>query len=76
MREMLMKPNAKFSKMDKSFWAAVRTISQEVGYTIRGKKLIKVPSVEGIVNAFDNISLDKEKIIDLNGSPTVDFQII
>lgn len=68
---MLMKPNAKFSKMDKSFWAAIRTISQEVGYTIRGKKLIKVPTVEKIVDAFDKLSLDKKKIIDQNGSPTI-----
>jgi len=73
---MLMKANAKFRKMAKSFWAAVRTISQEVGYTIRGKKLIKVPTVKEIVNAFDNLSLDKEKIIDQNGSPTTITKVL
>ncbi len=65
-----MKPNTKFSKMDKSFWAAVRTISQETGYTDRRTKLIKVPTVNNIVKAFDELSLDQERIIDQNGSPT------
>jgi len=71
-----MKPNIKFSKMDKSFWAAVRTISQEVGYTIRGKKLIKVPAVEEIVNAFNNLSLKKEEIIDQNETPTTITKVL
>ena len=65
-----MKPNPKFSKKSKSFWAAVRTISQEVGYTIRGKKLIRVPNVDEIVNAFNKLSLDRNKIIDKNGVAT------
>ena len=65
-----MKPNSKFSNKDKSFWAAVRTISQEVGYTIRGKKLIRVPAIDEIYDAFNKLSLDREKIIDKNGKPT------
>ncbi len=65
-----MKPNSKFNNKNKSFWAAVRTISQEVGYTIRGKKLIKVPAIDEIADAFDKLSLDREKIIDENGKPT------
>ena len=28
-----------------SFWANVRTISQEVGYTVRGKGLVRVPTI-------------------------------
>jgi len=65
-----MKPNSKFRNKNKPFWAAVRTISQEVGYTIRGKKLIRVPTIEDIVDAFDKLSLDRKKIIDENGNST------
>ena len=65
-----MKPNSKFSHKNKSFWAAVRTISQKVGYTIRGKKLIRVPAIDEIADAFDKLSLDREKIINKDGKPT------
>jgi len=39
-----MKPNDSFLKLPKRFWASVRLISQEVGYTQRATKQIKVPS--------------------------------
>ncbi len=65
-----MKPNVKFCKRDKSFWAAVRSINQAVGYTIRREKLIKVPTVMEIANTFDGLSLDKGKIVNQDRSPT------
>lgn len=58
-----MKPNPKFSGRDKSFWAAVRTISQSVGYTVRGKKIIKVPSIEQMVTSFKKLSLDENLLL-------------
>ena len=40
-----MKPNPRFLNLPKDFWANVRLVSQEVGYTVRGQKEIKVPSL-------------------------------
>ena len=41
-----MKPDQRFLKQPKHFWASVRTISQQVGYTERGTGRIRVPSPE------------------------------
>ncbi len=65
-----MKANAEFRNKDMSFWAAVRSISQKVGYTVRGKEIVKVPSVEEIVKAFKVLSLDDSKIAGEDGKPT------
>ena len=40
-----MEPNSIFLNLPKNFWASVRLISQEVGYTERGTGRIKVPTV-------------------------------
>lgn len=58
-----MKPNPKFSNLSKSFWATVRSLSQAIGYTIRGKGQIKVPTVKEISNAFADLGLDQQKLI-------------
>jgi hypothetical protein len=52
--------------MPKSFWASVRSISQSVGYTIRGKGTVKVPSIEEIRTAFIKLSLDPKAINEEN----------
>ncbi len=65
-----MKANAEFRNKDMSFWAAVRSISQKVGYTVRGKGIVKVPSIEEIVKAFKFLSLDDSKIAGEDGKPT------
>ncbi len=44
-----MKPNSRFNNKEKAFWAAVRTISQSTGYTIRGKGQIKVPTLKRLL---------------------------
>lgn len=64
-----MKPNVKFSSMPKSFWAAVRTVSQKVGYTVRGKGQVRVPTVSEIKDAFSGLKLDPD-VIAKNGTPT------
>jgi len=48
----------------------VRTISQEVGYTIRRKKQVKVPTVEEIKNCFIDLDLNVNIIVRGNNSPT------
>ena len=64
-----MKPNPNFSNLPKSFWASVRSVSQELGYTVRGKGIVKVPTAEEISAAFSTLSLDQAKIIS-NGRQT------
>jgi hypothetical protein len=58
-----MKPNDAFLKQPKSFWAYVRSISQEVGYTVRAKgateSKIRVPSISEICSALDALELDR-----------------
>jgi hypothetical protein len=63
-----MKPNSKFSNKHKPFWAAVRSISQRVGYTVRGKGQIKVPTFDEIADSFKSLNLDDKKIISDTGT--------
>jgi hypothetical protein len=53
-----MIPNRKFLDQDKAFWAFVRTISEEVGYTDRQEDEIKVPTLEEMRNAFLTLGLN------------------
>jgi len=51
-----MSPNPQFSKLPKSFWAAVRTISQHCGYTQSGA--IKIPTVDEMREAYAALGLE------------------
>lgn len=64
-----MKPDLKFATLPKSFWAAVRSVSQEVGYTIRGKSQVKIPTIGEIRRSFESLSLNPDRIGDV-GTPT------
>lgn len=64
-----MKANTDFSNMPKSFWATVRSVSQKVGYTVRGKGIVKIPTVEEIAKAFADLHLDSG-VIQSKGTPT------
>lgn len=52
-----MKADVRFLTQPKEFWANVRTISQEVGYTERGTKSVKTPSLNAIRKAFGRLGL-------------------
>ena len=65
-----MLPNKRFTARSKRFWANIRIISQEVGYTQRGNKQIKVPSINEIINSLKNIGLKWDHIIDRNDKLT------
>jgi hypothetical protein len=65
-----MRPDGRFVGQPKQFWACVRTISQWVGYTERGKGSIKVLSVDQIRDAFKELNLNAREIIDESGAPT------
>lgn len=57
-----MKANKTFLNQPKSFWANVRSISQKVGYTLRGTKQIKVPTIKEMVSAMEDLELSSDHI--------------
>lgn len=65
-----MKPDPRFLKQPKTFWANVRTISQHVGYTVRGKGIIKIPSMDEMVASLGEVGLHTEHVLGDNGKPT------
>lgn len=62
-----MKPIPRFLNKPKSFWASVRSLSQQVGYSKRDT--IIVPSVKQMASAFTKLGLDPTRIF-YNGAPT------
>lgn len=65
-----MKPDQRFLKQPKYFWANIRTISQQVGYTERGESRIKVPSLTEIMGAMTGLGLQFGHIVGSNNRPT------
>ena len=66
----LMKPNDRFLRLPKSFWACVRTISQHVGYSNVRRGGIIVPTVPEMTSAMLENGLDPNKIASGDGAPT------
>ena len=64
-----MKPDTRFLRLPKTFWANVRTISQEVGYTVRGRGAIKIPTIDEMLAALDKIGLQQRHIVGATGKP-------
>ena len=62
-----MKPNEKFLRKPKSFWASVRSLSQRVGYSKKGT--IIIPSLSQMAEAFRDLGLNPDKIVS-KGVPT------
>jgi hypothetical protein len=58
-----MQPDNRFSKLDKTFWANVRTISEALGYTDRKTKQIKVYSIVEMQQAMLSVGLDTTHLI-------------
>lgn len=65
-----MKADPRFQAQSKEFWANVRTISQEIGYTNRGAGTILIPTVAQIRKAFATLSLTTDHIVDDKGQLT------
>lgn len=65
-----MRPDSTFVKQPKPFWAYVRTISQHVGYTARGKGQIKVPTLAEMMAALDELGLNSCRLADSKAMPT------
>jgi hypothetical protein len=52
-----MRANQQFHGLDKGFWAHVRSLSQTLGYTNRGKGTIKVPTFAEILVGMQRLEL-------------------
>ncbi|MDR1227503.1 MAG: hypothetical protein LBK55_00540 [Azoarcus sp.] len=65
-----MKADARFLTQSKEFWANVRTISQEVGYTERGANSIKIPLLNAVQEKFDRLHLSTAHIAEKDGALT------
>ncbi|MBI1745002.1 MAG: hypothetical protein HYR55_00250 [Acidobacteria bacterium] len=64
-----MKPSEQFLRQPKSFWAHVRSISQERNYTDRETKQIKVPNLSEIRRRLQKIGLSTEHIMNDREEP-------
>lgn len=61
-----MKPNEIFLHLPRNFWANVRLISQEVGYTDRKTGQIKVPEAVEIKSKLKRFGIDFDHVQSLN----------
>lgn len=62
--------NPKFQQQPKSFWAYIRILGQHIGYTERGKGIIKIPTFPEIYAGLNQLGLDPRKCVNDSGSPT------
>jgi hypothetical protein len=66
-----VRADARFLAQPREFWANVRLISEQVGYTERGgQKTIKVPTVAEIRAAFAKLGLDPGRIVGASDAPS------
>jgi hypothetical protein len=65
-----LKADRRFLSQPKEFWANVRTISQEVGYTERGKDSIKIPSLKSTREEFSRLGLSTAHIANADDALT------
>jgi len=65
-----VKPDSRFQGLPKHFWANVRTISQQIGYTDRATSSILVPSQHQIKSALAELQLSAQHLFDSGGNLT------
>ena len=58
-----MKPDARFLKQSKPFWANVRTLGQAIGYKARGQDSVRVPSIDEIRQAYEKLGLRSSHLV-------------
>ena len=71
-----MKADPRFVRQPREFWAHVRTISQEVGYTYRRTNAIRVPALDETSEQFQRLGLDTAHIADAAGALTPFGQLL
>jgi hypothetical protein len=65
-----VKPDPRFTNQPKHFWANIRSISQHMGYTVRGTGQILVPDLRGILDALGALDLGVSHVVEMDGKPT------
>lgn len=68
-----MQADPRFVNCPKSFWATVRSVSQDIGYTVHGQGRVKIPTISEIKSAFAGLKLNSSHI-EVAGRPT-DFAV-
>jgi hypothetical protein len=63
-------PDARFQRQPKQFWANVRLISEQTGYTENRTKRIRVPSLNEVLEALARSGLSSHHISDSSGNLT------
>lgn len=71
-----MKPDGRFLKQPKSFWANVRGISKQIGYTDRRSGMVMVPSFDAMCAGLIANELGTHHLIDESGLPNQLGQLI
>lgn len=61
-----MKPDPRFLAQPLEFWAHVKSISQQLGYTDKATKQIKVHSIPSMVVALQKLGLQTQHLVDTN----------
>ena len=65
-----MKPDPRFVKQPKHFWANVRSISQHIGYTQRGTGRVLVPELPAMTDALEELGLVGSHLVNEEAEPT------
>jgi len=65
-----VKPDPRFLNQPRNFWAYVRSVSQHVGYTVRGAGQILIPELPVVVRALQEIGLSSAEVLNSDGRPT------
>ena len=66
-----MKTNKKFTNLDKEFWANIRYISQEIGYTQRDTKTVKIPLEKDLQFLFSNNNFKDSHLFNKDSTLTI-----
>ncbi len=65
-----MRADPRFLDLPKHFWANVRSISQVIGYTVRGRGEVRVPSIAEMRFAMTKLDLGTKHLEHAAGKPT------
>lgn len=65
-----MKADKRFEHQSNEFWANIRTISQEIGYTDRKTSNILIPEIKAIIAKYKELDLNYVHICNNNGKLT------
>jgi hypothetical protein len=71
-----LKADPRFIRQPGEFWAHIRTISQEVGYTDRRTRSIRIPTLDEVRKSFQPLGLDTAHIADATGRLTPFGQLL